>query len=569
MRKRVVCTILLVSFMLGCVTTQKTPQPKTTEEVVTEASFADEAARLIDAPAPSAFLALININKWRFPEQSSALLAKYAEKERALATHYETEHDYILARFHFNNLLALTEVSEKEEDDYYSRLSGELEEEKMFASSRYLRTILKEKLRREDYSPPSSLSKYNALLAEIHIDRSYESNAGLMRRNFSTFAGSGFLVDTTHVLTAYHVIEEVFLRNTITYRIDVRIQNKLIKNVTLLQWDSLSDLAVLTLGESVDMPYDFYRLLGDSSRLRQGFEIYCLGNHAGFTSTLTKGIISSAKRKAPESGYWLQVDAPVAPGASGGLVIGRDRLVYGMIVAGLLYQDINFVVPSNLILEVIDSLLAGRNVRRPWLGFILGTENGSPDSVEIIHVFPSSPVDRMLVGPGNMIVEINGRKVGSVEEAQQRIYGLEAGNIVRLGVKNIIGEKKIFHFVLGRRPDYAILNAITTYDRISSLYPQFGFEVEAKPVRSETQTIRGEKYTIDFHRVVRVIPDSFLDCRGVRTGDLLGFLADYYENRTRYIELLHVSPDHPFKELRDVFENIYYLKKDKYDENIL
>ena len=100
------------------------------------------------------------------------------------------------------------------------------------------------------------------------------------------------------------------------------------------------------------MPYSFYQLLGNSDSLKQGFPIYVMGHHLRLTSTLTKGIISASTRRAPEVGTWIQVDTNVGPGASGGMLIGEDKLIYGVIVAGIIYNT-NFAVPSNTILQIL------------------------------------------------------------------------------------------------------------------------------------------------------------------------------------------------------------------------
>jgi hypothetical protein len=297
--------------------------------------------------------------------------------------------------------------------------------------------------------------------------------------------------------------------------------------------------------------------------------VYCLGHHEGLTATLTKGIISSPYRKAPEFGSWIQIDAALAPGASGGMLIGKDNLIYGLLVKGVIYEDINFVVPSNLILGVLDILIQGKNVKRPWLGLLLVESQEDKGSVRLDYIFPSSPLKDLDVHMNEELVSINTIAVDSIETAKKIIGELETGNLVNVRIRKSDMKEQDYFVLLARRPDYAIYNATRNRDRLETLYPSFGFAVNVDSKKTITFNLKNEKISIDFFEVIRSKKETFLDNMGVKAGDYLGIILDIYENQNRYIQLLHLSEESPFEKDIDITDYIYSIKKSKYDGNIL
>jgi S1-C subfamily serine protease len=211
-----------------------------------------------------------------------------------------------------------------------------------------------------------------------------------------------------------------------------------LEDVSVASYDALTDIALLELREAQPFPFKISEMFGDSTSLKQGFSVYCLAHHNKLSSTLTRGIVSAVSRKAPEVGNWIQIDANVTPGASGGLLIGEDLKVYGMVVAGLLFEDINFAVPSQSIFEVLDRLKAGQPLKRPWLGLLLEQPRHKTWDPKIIEVFPSSPLSQLKVDENAILMEINHQRILTITQAQEMINSLEAGNIVHIKIENRI-----------------------------------------------------------------------------------------------------------------------------------
>ena len=148
-----------------------------------------------------------------------------------------------------------------------------------------------------------------------------------------TSSGTGFVVRSDGlVVTNRHVVDDA---NTVTVRMNTSDGQRLELTGRVLGRGILADLAVIRL----DSNRTFATLpLGDSDAVAQGDEItawgYPLSSFLGTDPTLTKGIISSTNRIFEDTDY-LQTDAAVAPGNSGGPVVDRFGRVVGVNTAGL------------------------------------------------------------------------------------------------------------------------------------------------------------------------------------------------------------------------------------------
>jgi S1-C subfamily serine protease len=538
------------------------------KEVLPMEVFLEEGYIHTGDPGDDQFIQHINKNGSDYPETSQRLLENFAKKQRWLTGRYIEQGDFYGALFHFQNLFAVSYVDKTEEGKFYKELLYLAYKNNVYAAEKYLRIEHTGTISDTDFTPLNDVNDYNLMLAEITIDRTYEARNGLERRDHPEALGSGILIDEHSILTAYHVIEHLFYENTVGYNIRINLQGRTVDKARVLAWDSLTDLAVLETEESFEMPHPFYSLLGNSNTLEQGFEVYCFGHHEGYTATLTKGIISSPSRQAPEVGKWIQVDAAVSPGASGGMLIGRDNLIYGLLVAGVVYEDINFAIPSQLILGEIDRLMAGKNARRPWIGAML-KENKEKREVRIQYIFPSSPLQGMDIHMEDILVSINGIRVDSIEKAQDILFRYETGNIVNLFFLKPDKTPVQYYAVLSRRPDYALYNGTRMSDRIGSFFPYFGIALDKKTQVKKILKLQDVKIDIPFYTVIKVEKETFFDNMGVNPGDSIGIIFDVYENLTRYIQVMHLPGNTNPAQMKNIADYIYLVKRGKYSGNIL
>jgi S1-C subfamily serine protease len=557
-------TILLL-ILFSCMS-QKGLKEK--EGVLEPESYIETGYSLLELPTDDEFIDHINNATAETMDDKHSLLAHYLKKQEEMTSHFLEKGDFSQARHFFYNLFALRDMDEKEIENFDTTLIKGYGEKEYYAYQKYLKIKQNKTLNSDDYYPLLPVAEYGKLLVEVRIKRLYKTRNELIRRSYPY--GTGILIGNNYILTAFHVVESVFYNSTTDYDISIKYGERIIEGVKVRSWDSLTDLALLQLNEELVIPYDFYTLLGNSDALQQGFEVYCLGHSMGLTSSLTKGIVSSIERKALEVGTWIQVDADISPGASGGLMIGSDGLIYGMLVSGFLFEDINFAVPSLTIMSVIDQLINQEHIRRPWLGLLLDELTAESGKVNIIDVFPSSSLTDPVIAAHDTLLAINETELTSIDHAQKIINGFEAGNIVKLKIKKEYGEEiKDYYVKLKKRPDHAIYNATRDKNKLTSLYPHFGFRIDPKKIKRFYITYKNNNITLTFYKVLDIRMYSILDDRGVKQGDYIGFLSDFFWDKTRYIEILHLPEGKPLSSLKNIEEYIYYMRKDKYDENIL
>jgi S1-C subfamily serine protease len=172
--------------------------------------------------------------------------------------------------------------------------------------------------------------------------------------------GSGFFIHPSgYVLTNNHVIDSAS---------DIRVITRKGKDygVVIVARDPVFDLALL---KTIDTDERFPVLpMGDSDVLAAGDMVIAIGNPLGLGHTVTAGIISHTGRILAEqkdesmrSIRFLQTDAAISPGSSGGPLITLDGAWIGVNTASAVEgQGIGFSVPSRQVMEFFSNVLYGR-----------------------------------------------------------------------------------------------------------------------------------------------------------------------------------------------------------------
>src|SRR5690606_9455238 len=103
-----------------------------------------------------------------------------------------------------------------------------------------------------------------------------------------------------------------------------------------------------------------YASLADSSRLTEGDFVMAMGAPWGMSRSVSIGIISSVRRYLPENSeysLWLQTDAAISPGNSGGPLVNTAGEIVGINTRGVMSGgDMGFSVPSNTVAELLPQL---------------------------------------------------------------------------------------------------------------------------------------------------------------------------------------------------------------------
>jgi len=238
-------------------------------------------------------------------------------------------------------------------------------------------------------------------------------------------SGSGVLISKDgYVVTNNHVIEGAT-------EVTVIMNNGEEYAATVKGADSNTDLAVLKI-EGNDFPY---AALGSSSDLRVGELAVAIGNPLGqeFAGTVTSGIISALNRSITIDNKQLtliQTDAAINPGNSGGPLVNQYGEVIGINTAKISSSELEglgFAIPMDEAKPIIDDLLSSGYVRgRPVIG-IGGRAVTEQDAkaydlkvgVYVASMSPNSPAYMSGIKIGDIITEVNGKKVTTVDELNE------------------------------------------------------------------------------------------------------------------------------------------------------
>src|SRR5881392_3877315 len=220
--------------------------------------------------------------------------------------------------------------------------------------------------------------------------------------------------------------------------------------------DPLSDLAVLRVDARDLVPAE----LGDAERLRVGQLVVAIGNPHGFTGSVTAGVVSALGRSLPtRSGAnvrvvdnVIQTDAALNPGNSGGaLADGRGRVIgINTAVAGV---GLGLAVPINAATRrIVAALMSEGRFRRAYLGIAGGSRPLPPrvgsrlqrsSGVEVVEVVDGSPAAQAGLRPEDLIVELNGVPVETVDDIQRLMVGELIGSQVHACVLREGSEREL------------------------------------------------------------------------------------------------------------------------------
>ncbi|VAW39947.1 serine proteinase [hydrothermal vent metagenome] len=244
--------------------------------------------------------------------------------------------------------------------------------------------------------------------------------------------GSGFVYDKQgHIITNNHVVADA-IRITVIFSDDSEAE------ATVVGTDPGSDLAVIKV--DVDPDQLFPVTIGDSDGLQVGQIVAAIGNPFGLSGSMSTGIISGLGRLFPGGAVApggarfnipdvIQTDTAINPGNSGGPLLNLSGEVIGVNTAiqtngnrafGVTpsFGGIGYVVPANILQQVVPQLIENGEITYPWLG-ISGTtlDNdlalamdlpAEQAGVLVFSVLEDSPADEAGLQGSEEQIEIDG-----------------------------------------------------------------------------------------------------------------------------------------------------------------
>lgn len=262
-------------------------------------------------------------------------------------------------------------------------------------------------------------------------------------------SGSGVIISADgYIVTNNHVIDGAT-------KIRVILNDKREYNAELLGKDPNTDLALLRIDESNLQ----YAVVGNSDDVKVGQWVLAVGNPFNLTSTVTAGIVSAKGRnlnllrdaRNPESQYsiesFIQTDAAVNPGNSGGALVTSDGKLVGINTAIASqtgqYAGYAFAVPANLMKKVIGDLTKYGEVQRGFLGVSIQDVNSQLADKEglrevrgvyVAKVNPNSSAEDAGVKDGDVIIKVEDVVVNSSSELQEQVGKRSPGDKLKITV---------------------------------------------------------------------------------------------------------------------------------------
>lgn len=262
---------------------------------------------------------------------------------------------------------------------------------------------------------------------------------------WSSSTGSGFLVsrDPCEVWTNQHVIG-----NAAVVQIYPRGWEKYEGiPATVINASARSEVAILHMDRCDGITVAKF---GDSSRLRQGQLSYAVGNPLGRNpDSITKGIISHLQRYLDGPIPYLQTDAVIAKGNSGGPLFNHEGEVIGINTALATTQEggatgLSYAIPINYAQKVATDLKqggerwgdAGLNEYLVALSSDEAAIFGVPTGYSAVNL-SKDPADGASEGrlfARDVIYKVNDTPVVSVNQVKRQLERLMPGDVANFHI---------------------------------------------------------------------------------------------------------------------------------------
>ena len=295
------------------------------------------------------------------------------------------------------------------------------------------------------------------------VDRSPDSVAGIAARVMQSTVsiavrgaggngtGSGVVIrGDGYILTNNHVVESAADGGEITVTLDAAEADL---PADIVGRDPVTDLAVLRVRTDRELPA---AALGRSSALVVGDPVVAIGSPLGLSGTVTTGIVSALNRTVDvpsESGARnplfnaIQTDAAINPGNSGGALVNAAGEVIGINSAiatlggggGFSGEQssgsigVGFAIPIDEARSVAEEIIRTGRATHPSIGVSATTVVGEDrDGALVRELTPRGGARAAGLEPGDLIVEVDGKQIGSVDELILAVRSNKVGESITI-----------------------------------------------------------------------------------------------------------------------------------------
>jgi Do/DeqQ family serine protease len=361
----------------------------------------------------------------------------------------------------------------------------------------------------------------------VHIEVIQKSESGRPFRSL----GSGVVVDPQgYVLTNEHVVGR-------SVSVKVIFEDKRESAAEVIGVDKQTDLALLKVETTVDLPAATF---GNSDQVEVGEWVIAVGNPFGFDRTVSFGIVSGKGRvisdlptETPLLNNFIQTDAAIDPGSSGGPLVNLRGEVIGINSIGI-GRGQGFTIPSNMARDVTDRLRQAGSVERGWLGISVQPCNRrfaryygdtTVTGVLVGDIEPGSPAEGTGLASGDVVTAFDGTPLSAENTDDLNTFILmvsnrKVGDRVNLEVFRS-GERLSIPVTIGQQPKVKADEYETPFGfrakeitfnlaralRLDSQEGVFVDFVEVGGVASEAELSEGDVIRFVEHRAIRNLED--------------------------------------------------------------
>jgi serine protease Do len=338
--------------------------------------------------------------------------------------------------------------------------------------------------------------------------------------------GSGFIIDANGtIVTNNHVVKDA---KSVSVTLDdgTKLPAKVVGR------DQRTDIAVLKVDAHRPLPYI---QLGNSADVKPGQWVVAMGNPFGLGGSVTAGIVSARGRDIGAGPYdeFIQVDAPINQGNSGGPLFTQDGKVIGMNTAILSPSGgsigIGFAIPSDMIRTVTAQLEKTGHVTRGYIG--VEAQQVSETVAKAMHlgagnsgaliagVQPDAPASHAGIQPGDVITAVNGQQVKNPRDLAVDVAAVQPGGEAKLDVQHN-GEAKTVSVKVGQLPN----EQVATNEGQEHSQQRFGLALGplSPDLLNQLDVPDGTHGAV----VREVQPGSPADAAGIQAGDVIVGVGD-------------------------------------------
>lgn len=289
------------------------------------------------------------------------------------------------------------------------------------------------------------------------------------KEQYQEGAGSGIIVSQTEdellILTNHHVIDGA-------EELSVQFVNEKSYDAKIKGSSEKKDVAIISVKtrdiDNETMEKIKIATIGDSNKLKVGNGIIAIGNALGYGQSVTTGVVSALNRTVTtdvSTTKMIQIDAAINGGNSGGALINAVGEVVGInsvkysssgSATSASVEGMGFAIPITDVKELIEGLMNGEEIDDSDVvlgieGYII-TEAQSkaynmPQGFYISKVTEGKGAEKAGIEMGNIVTEIEGKKVESIETIKNILLDKKSGDKIKVKVsyiaKNKYNEKEV------------------------------------------------------------------------------------------------------------------------------